>query len=209
MVANTTRSIASVATPACSRALRAAATPRSEVAVPGSTKYRVSTPLRSRIQPSVVSMIRASISLVTRFCAISLPLPTTTALAMPWILLPGGLAGEGGAGLWSARAEARRRGARVRGGRDDAPPSARRQIGRRLLLPQGLHPRVNARGRRVPPGRARDPEARGRARGREQGHARGGGRVLPEPRSALHARGRRDGRGHQGLRGGVAPPRSR
>ena len=82
MVAKTTRSTSSRATPAASSAFFAAATPRSEVAISGVAKWRTSTPLRSRIHSSDVSMIRAICSLVTRVGAISLPLPMMTARVM-------------------------------------------------------------------------------------------------------------------------------
>ena len=82
MVAKTTRSTSSLATPAEARAFSAAATPRSDVAISGVAKWRCSTPLLSRIHSSLVSMIRAICALVTRVGAISLPLPTMTARLM-------------------------------------------------------------------------------------------------------------------------------
>ena len=82
MVAKTTMSTSSFATPAAASALRAAATPRSEVAISGVAKWRSSTPLRSRIHSSLVSMMRAICSLVTRVGAISLPLPMMRARLM-------------------------------------------------------------------------------------------------------------------------------
>jgi hypothetical protein len=86
MVAKTTRSTSSFATPAAARAFSDAASPRSEVAISGVAKWRSSTPLLSRIHSSLVSRMRAICALVTRVGAISLPLPTMTARVMKDLL---------------------------------------------------------------------------------------------------------------------------
>ena len=60
-------------------AWRAAGIESASVDVPRSTHWRTSTPLRSRIHSSLVSMMVASMSLVIRVGGMLEPLPAMTA----------------------------------------------------------------------------------------------------------------------------------
>ena len=102
----------------------------------------------------------------------------------------------------------RRRGSGLPRWRDFAAGSCRcRQGCRRFLLPQGLHPRLNDRGRRVSPATRR---SRCRRPGRGGGflrRARGAGPVCPEPEPALPPRGEPRRFCRERLRRSLAHPR--
>src|SRR2546428_11666285 len=105
-------------------------------------------------------MMRDSIWLVTTVGGISEPLPTMTA-RMERIL--SGCARTRDGTIVEAHAEAGRGGAGLRGGRPHALPDPRRAVGGSVLLPEGLHSRLNERGRRGSPGGT--PTPRGPPRG--------------------------------------------
>src|SRR6185295_19057248 len=127
-------------------------------------------------------MMRASIWLVTGVVGTSEPLPAMTAL-IGGIL--SGCAGTRGRTMVEADAQATRRGAGLRGGRPDALPDPRRALRRGVLLPQGVHSRLNEGSRRVPPG-VREPSGFGLRGDRGVARPAGDERPVPgEPRPAL------------------------
>src|SRR5712691_5851976 len=149
-------------------------------------------------------MMRDSIWLVTTVGGISEPLPTMTA-RMHRIL--SGCARTCDGTMVEAHAEAGRNGAGLPGGRPHALSDPRRAIGGGVLLPEGLHPRLNERGRRVPPG-IRQPPRVGLRGDRRVARPAGDERPLPgEPGPALLAGGRSRGANHPCVRRAVADRR--
>ena len=150
-------------------------------------------------------MIRDIMSLVTRLPVISVPLPTMIARVM--LSYPRQFRGGG---ITSGSAEAGRPRPRFRDRRHLAPPPpGGGEGGGGLLLPQGVHPRLNPRGRRVPPGARAVPKSGLRARGRLQGPA-GDERPVPGiPRASLSDGGGPRGEDPLGLRRALAPDRPR